>query len=171
MVFHFLTVSLALHEHIEFDGSGLCGTNLRQDGRLTLSQKKKMSKHFSICQWLWQREPMTPNTKQTCEQHRSYLHMLPKSNDDWAFHHVIIQHEVSCFCLLLVQKPGVIMTNILSSYLSFRLWPFDKLVAALWVMSIACQCSSFDGPSLVRYLITLFWQLNLSLWCSAPEKY
>lgn len=39
--FLFLTVSLELHEHVEFDGRGLCGTNLRQDGRLTLSQKKK----------------------------------------------------------------------------------------------------------------------------------
>lgn len=63
------------------------------------------------------------------------------------------------------------LANIPASYLSFRLWPFDKLVAALWVMSVACQCSSFDGPRLVGYLITLFWQLNLSLRCSAPEKY
>lgn len=39
-----------------------------------------------------------------------------------------------------------------------------------WAMSVACQCSSFDGPRLVRCLIALLWQVNLSLRCSALEK-
>lgn len=39
-----------------------------------------------------------------------------------------------------------------------------------WAMSVACQCSSFDRPRLVRCLIALLWQVNLSLRCSALEK-
>lgn len=92
---------------------------------------------------------------QTRKQHRWHLHALPKSTTTEPV--VTARHEVSSSCLLLAREPGIIPANTTSSYLSFRLGALDKHEVALWVTSVACQCSPFDGPGLVRYLITLLW--------------
>lgn len=128
---------------------------------------------LSVTMKAWTREPMMVNMKQTYDQPSWYLHLLPKSPDDGAFHHIIPPQKkmkpaasAFCFCNNLALLYQILLPLV---------WVSDcgllTNVRPLVSDERCMPCSSFDGPSLVRCLITPLWQLNLSLRCSALEKY
>lgn len=123
------------------------------------------SEHRSVCRQRWKREPMIANMEQTREQNSWYLHML--SPDDGVFHHVIPPQKRRR--QLLLPFVGAITWHYHSKH-HFLLFEFQtgaswQMWGHSWEMSIACQCFSFDGPSLVRCLIALAVKPVLAVFC------